>query len=96
MVTTENENYVLIEEAGGGLRARLMEFECRRVRIVPLVSFDIVVLAAVQLGLLVPIVATKRVDVAAVVHSREESLFLRHLRLNLQLAVLIDQISVSG
>jgi len=58
-----------------------VEFEGRRGEVVPFVGGDIVVLAAIQLALIVAVIAAERVDHTLVVHSREESLFLGHLGL---------------
>ncbi len=74
MITSENEDYSVIEQAGGGLASGLVEFEARCVSVVPLVMIYIVVFATAKLNFVIGIVAPESVNEALVVDGREKSL----------------------
>jgi hypothetical protein len=48
------------------------------VRIVPLIIFDVIVLAAGKLSFFIGIISTKRINDTAMVDSREKSFLMRH------------------
>lgn len=78
MITSENKDNCVIEQACGGLASGLMEFKARCVGVVPLIVIYIVVFATAKLNFVVSVVPSERVDKAFVVDSREESLLGWH------------------
>ena len=78
MITSENKDNSVIEQACGGLASGLMEFEAGRVSVVPLIMIYIVVFATAKLNFVISVVPSERVDKALVVDSREESLLGWH------------------